>query len=260
MLKSVEVGGARAGVKAQSGIALDLGDLRREAERVEREAREKAEAIIADARRERARIVDGAAEEGRAQGYEKGLADGRETGRAEGRTAALAEMTGVLESVARSWQEALEELIDRRERLASDARRDVVALAAQIARRVVKRSIELDSSLVVDQVRAALELVLRRTRLVLAVHPADRAVVEEALPELTKRFDESAHVELIADESLSRGSCAVRTEHGQIDAEIDSQLDRMVEAMLGHDDRPTADQSAGGDAGGGDEEGGGTQP
>ena len=236
VLKSI--GGGRTGAKGRPGIALDLGDLRREAESLERDARAQADAIIAEARKERERIVAGAAEEGRTQGHEKGLAEGRETGRTEGHAAALAEMKTSLDNLARSWQEALEDLIDRRDHLASDARRDLVSLAAQIARRVVKRSIELDDSLVIDQVRAALDLVMRRTRLVLAVHPTDRALVEHALPDLTKRFADSSHIELVPDESLSRGSCVIRTEHGIIDAEINTQLDRMVEAMLGRDERP----------------------
>jgi flagellar biosynthesis/type III secretory pathway protein FliH len=248
VLKSIEAGRTRTG-NAHSGIALDLGDLRREAERLEREARAQADAILSEAREERARIVAGAAEEGHMQGYEKGLGEGREAGRAEGHAAALSEMRSALQSITGSWRDALEELIDRRERMASDARRDLVALAAEIARRVVKRSIELDGTLVVDQVRAALELVMRRTRLVLAVHPDDRALVEGALPDLTTRFGESAHVELTTDDSLSRGSCVIGTEHGRIDGEVEAQLDRMVEAMLGRTE-PSTPPGAG--ASGGD--------
>lgn len=235
-----------------AGIALDLGDLRREAEGIVRAAREQAEAIIVEARAERERILEGAGEEGRAAGHGEGLEAGREAGRVEGRAAAHEEMRGRLEEVASAWGAALDEFTSRREHVASETRRDVVALGVAIASRVVKRSIELDPSIVVDQVRAAVELVMRRTRLVVAVHPDDRALVEEAWGGISARFGEGGHAELITDGSLSRGSCIVRTEHGEIDAEVGRQLDRMVEAMLPREERGVAPEAGGASSGGAD--------
>ncbi len=215
-----------------AGIALDLGDLRREAEGIVRDAEARAATILEEAHRERARILEGAAEEGRAAGHAEGLEEGRAAGRGEGRAAAMAEMKAELERLASGWAAALDDFAGRRERVDSETRRDVVGLGAAIATRVIKRSVELDPSIVVDQVRASVELVMRRTRLVVAVHPEDRALVEEALPSLAARCGDGGHVELTDDASLARGSCVVRTEHGEIDAEVDRQIERMVEAML----------------------------
>jgi len=230
-----------------AGIALDLGDLRREAEGIVREARERADAILAEARAERERILTGAEDEGRARGHATGLEEGRTAGHAEGRAEALAEMRSSIEAMAGAWNAALDEFIHRREHLASETRRDVVGLGAAIASRVVKRSVLLDPSIVVDQVRGAVDLVMRRTRLVIAVHPEDRTLVEEAWASLAGRFGQGeggagaatggAHAELITDETLGRGSCVVRTEHGEIDADVDRQVQRMVEAMLPHEER-----------------------
>ena len=219
-----------------AGIALDLGDLRREAESMVSGARERAEAILEEARAERERILAGAEAEGRAAGHAKGLEEGRAAGHAEGRALALQELRERLDALAGAWEGALEGFTSRREHVASETRRDVVGLAAAIAGRVVKRSVELDPSIVVDQLNAAVELVMRRTRLVIGVHPDDMGLVEEAMVSLAARLGEGAHAELVADAGLTRGSCVVRTEHGEIDADIDRQVERMVEAMLPHEE------------------------
>jgi flagellar assembly protein FliH len=38
--------------------------------------------------------------------------------------------------------------------------------------------------------------------------------------------------EIIADKSLTRGGCVIETQHGQIDARIETILDRIVAELL----------------------------
>lgn len=224
---------AEAGVLARDAIVLDLGDLARQAEAMRAEAQRRADAIIAEAKAERERILQDVAEEARRAGREAGYAEGMSKGRADGSAAARQEHAERLEALDAAWSEALARHESMREELLREARRDVLSLAAVIAGKVVKRAIELDPTLVEDQLAAALAMIARPTRIVVAVHPEDEAIAAEALPRMRAGFVNVQHAELITDGSLSRGSCVVRTDRGGgIDASIQTQIERMVEVLL----------------------------
>ena len=226
-------------------VPLDLGDLRRAAERLESWAKERASAIVAEARAERERILAGAEETGYAAGHARGLEEGRAAGAEEGRNAAIEEGAARVAEVTAAWEAALVELVDARRALDEDAKRAVVELAAETARRVTKRAVELDRC---ETVRAQLahliELVMTPTRLVVATAPGDAEAAREVLPALMERFGESAGASVVEDASLAPGSIVIRTEGGRLDAEVDRQTERLVAAMLGE-----------GEAAGGGEEG-----
>lgn len=216
-------------------VVLDLGDLRRQGELLATRARERAEEILAEARTERDEMIVGASIDGKAMGMEKGLQEGRARGMAEGQGAAYAERKDELDKLAKGWTDALTAFEARRERLLADARTDVLGLVAAIATKVVKRRVELSPGVVADQLAAVLGLVVRRTRLVVRVNPADRGLVAEAMPGLAARFQSAAHAEIVEDAGLSRGSVvAVIAEPGggEIDATIETQLGRLIEAIL----------------------------
>jgi flagellar assembly protein FliH len=230
---------------ARQAVVLDLGDLRRAAERMESEARRRVEGMLQEARQERERIIAGAREEGYAAGFAQGTARALEEGRAAGREEALAEMRGRLEALEKNWKSALDAFEARREDLLLAARADVVAFAAAVAERVTKRAVALDPSAVRDQIAAALALTVAPTRLSVTVCPEDEPLAREVLPALVERFAHGAHATLHHDPALPRGSAVVRTELGEIDASIDTQIERIVRALLPEPAAPAATQPPG---------------
>lgn len=222
---------------AKDAIVLDLGDLDRQGENIRALAREEAERILSEARAERERLLDGASEEGRKAGYEEGKRAGIEAGREEGTQRAIEEYRAALAEIERSWSEALAAFDETRSELLLDARRDVLRLASLIAEKVVKRAALLDESLVRDQFAAILAHVASPTRLRVRIHPDDRAVLERSMPTLAERFGSLENTEIVEDASLSRGSCVAVTGDGaEIDAGIESQIDRLVEQLLPEND------------------------
>jgi flagellar biosynthesis/type III secretory pathway protein FliH len=251
---------ATAKTLARDAMVLDLGDLTRQAEQIRARARAESELILAQARAERERIVAGAAEEGRVEGMARGLEEGRLEGHAAGRDAAMAEYSQALGALNESWSLALAEFERKREEMLAGARQDVLHLALRIGEMVTKRAIEARPEVVVDQLAAVLDVVLRPTGLVVAAHPDDLPLLQAALPALGARIQGSSHIRLVGDPSLERGSCVAgvhRTGTGeeeaqgggegdgassvvpwsggrgsQIDASIATQLQRIVEALL----------------------------
>ncbi len=217
----------------RDAVVLDLGDLARQGELLKSGARAKAEEIVREAHAERARILAGSREQGRAEGREEGRAEGYTVGLEKGRGEALEEYRARLGRLERSWAESLEGFTAQRDRLLEGARADVLDVALLAAEKIVKRALRLNPVLVADQVAAVIEAVARPTESRIAVHPEDEALVREAMPALCRRLEAARHVGIETDASLERGSCVLRTPGaGEIDASVRTQLDRIVEALL----------------------------
>ncbi|MEQ8844125.1 MAG: FliH/SctL family protein [Phycisphaerales bacterium] len=222
---------------ARQAIVLDLGDLERQAEWVRTQAEEAAARFVEDAKKERERILAGAHDEGFAEGRAEGVEQGRVEGAEAGRKEAFEAQAAELGAVQEAWAKELSVFLDLRDGLLAGAREDLLRLSISIAERILRRSIEADPSIVVDQVRAALELTLEPTRLIIEVNAEDRSLVEVALPELTRHLGGSAHAQLTDADDLERGACRVRTDRGVIDGDINTQVEQIVRTLL-----PEADE------------------
>jgi flagellar biosynthesis/type III secretory pathway protein FliH len=248
---------------ARDAIVLDLGDLQRQATTIVAGARTQAASIAAQAKSERERILAGAAETGRAEGFESGRKQGHQAGLAEGRAAAIGELKERLAKLEASWNAALASFQADRDDMLRHSQRDVLRLALGVAERVTKRVVQADPQVVVSQLEALLAVIVRPTELTVRIHPDDRELLGAALPQLGARFSQARHIELVDDAALTRGSCVASTRAassgavgtgganglspGEIDASIQTQLDRIVEALLpGQTQTPAPDSPSDG--------------
>lgn len=231
---------------ARDAIVMDLSDVRVQADLIVEHAMKQAQALVTEAEAERQRQIAGASQLGQKEGHAKGLAEGRKIGTSQGREEALRESRLKLEEMQLAWNDALADFQSRREDLLLDARTSILRLAICIAEKIVKRTIDLDHSVVADQLASVLELVVLPSKLVVSINPEDRSLVEEALPSLMASCRTARHVEVVDDAAVSRGSCRAvaqretnagsQTSAGEgileFDATIESQLGRITEALL----------------------------
>jgi flagellar assembly protein FliH len=213
-------------------IVFDLDDVDREARRLIDDARAEARAIVEEARAAARREREAAVAAGRQEGVERGLAEGLEQGRAEGRQEVLEALQPRIDQLVQAWQEALESWESRRHELLHQGREDVLAFAFTLARKIVHRVVEIDGQVAAGQVEAALALVSRPSALEVAINPEDRAVVEAILPGLVTAIGRCEDVSLRDDPAMTRGGCRVSTAGGAIDATIETQLERLADALL----------------------------
>lgn len=231
---------SNAALIARDAVVLDLGDLQRQGAALVERARAESDRIVADAKGERERILQGAFEQGREAGFSKGLAEGRVAGAEQARAESLAARQEELSKLIGTWAEALSMFSAQRDAFVQAAERDVIRLAVVIAEKMVKRRVDLDPELVVEQVRSVLATVIRPTEAVLAISPADRELVERAMGSLVAQFPAIRNVSLIDDDTLARGSCVARMRDpetaglggGEVDASMKTQLDRIVAVLL----------------------------
>ena len=230
----------------RQAYVMDMDDLEKRGRSVVDAANAEAQQILRVANAKRNQLLATAEKDG----YDKGQRDGYEQGYIDGVVNgvedARKEHHQVLDQLTEIWTIQLDAFEKHRNTMIEQARLQIVELAGMIAQRVTRRVIELDPSVVLNQIEAALSSVTESTRLVLAVHPGDVELSQTELPQILEKFAVCEHAQIVTDPSLERGSCVARTSTGGvIDASIAQQLDRVIQAIL-----PEQGSDAGRDLGG----------
>jgi flagellar assembly protein FliH len=224
--------GQDAQTAARGAIVLDLGDLRRQADRILAEARAKAQYLLADAHQRAKMEGEHALAQAQAQGHAEGLARGLEEGARRGEAKALEAMRERLEQIENAWMTAGQELESRRAEMMRQAKRGVLDLAVAMGRKVVHRVIEVDPTVIEDQLELTLGLVLRPLEVTIRIHPEDAPLVDQIMPRLREQYAHLKHVTIIGDPSVGRGGCVISFGQAKIDASIHTQLERIVRTLL----------------------------
>lgn len=194
--------------------------------------------------------------EGREAGFREGQAEGREAGHKEGLEAGLAEgrEQGRQEAFAQTRAE-LDERLARLEQLMGELLQPVrrhqeavadslTGLVTTLARVVVKRELQLDSSVIRRVVREALDsLPPEAENIRIHVHPDDLEPVHEIAGTL------EAAATVVADPQLTPGGCRVETRHSRVDFSVEERFRQAVRNMLGAEGETASVQmqEAGGD-------------
>jgi len=221
-----------AGGFVKDAIVLDMADLRRQADRMRDAARQEADRIIADAKARAAELMRTAEIEAKTRGLEQGTQQGIDQGKRSGHAEALAKSQAQLQQLQQGWLAAAQTWDGQRAAMDRDARQAILELGLLFARKVVHRAIDVGARIVVEQVAEALRYVMRPTDVTIAIDPADRPVLEEAMPQLAVGLPNLTHVRLVDDEKIGRGGCVVTYGQGRIDATVETQLRRLVELLL----------------------------
>jgi flagellar assembly protein FliH len=176
--------------------------------------------LVASARAQ----ADGIADNARREGFEAGYA--------EGKAAAEREAHDLLTFA----ENAVREAVESRSRLIAESEEALVRLAVDVAERIVKADLQLHPDRVLNVLEGALRKAFVRDRLTVVCNPADLALIEEGQDALATQVGTLQHLELIGDRRVQRGGVVVRTDAGDVDATLDSQLERLCEAMLARGD------------------------
>lgn len=216
----------------RDAVVLDLGDLGRQAARLRAAAQAKAEQILTNARDEAQRIIAAAEQTGYDAGHVKGLAEGLEAGQSQGHAEAIAAGAQQVKQTTERFDAVAKEWDAHRTQLDRDARSAVLSFALKFARQVTHRVVEVDPTVIADQVSSALSRVLEPTDVAIRVHPDDQATLREVLPDLLAGLPHLQHVELVEDAAVGRGGCKLALQGGEVDASIDTQIRRLTEVIL----------------------------
>jgi flagellar assembly protein FliH len=154
-------------------------------------------------------------------------AQAREEGLREGREEALAALTPALESLAQAAEAVQADQHARAERL----ERHAVDLALFLAEKVIGGAIAVQPEQVIEAVRGALRGIVERERVTVLVHPEDLELVRDAMDGIRATLGGIEHCEVQAERRVSRGGAVVRTPDGDVDARVETKLQRAREVV-----------------------------
>ncbi len=156
----------------------------------------------------------------RVEGYADGRAAGHEDGIAEIAAAAgaLAEALRGVESLRAAAVEAVEQ--------------DAIELALALAEKILAGAIQARPELVVDVAQGALRRVSDRRRITVLVNPGDLETVKAAIGTLQSQANGIELGDLQGDQRVGVGGAIVRTAEGEVDAGVQTQLERAREVVL----------------------------
>lgn len=177
-------------------------------------------------------LLEQTREQAHTQGYAKGHADGYAQGLAEGKAEGDADLNAYiagpgrevadrLQTLAQNFEESLSEL---QQRMA----KELLHLACDIARQVVRRELSNNPKALLPVVREALDMFVKEGRVAtVRLHPDNWVHLEAPLREEFK----NAKVQWQVDPGVAAGDCLVESAGNVVDARLEKRWQRAVAAL-----------------------------
>ncbi|MBW3539662.1 MAG: hypothetical protein KY476_05275 [Planctomycetes bacterium] len=216
-----------------SRIVFNYDDLRLRCDEYVEHARAEVRRMWDEARCEIDDLRGRVEQEAREAGRNAGLADAERQVAARTRAAAEESVAERLGTVLPALQAAAAELAAERDRWLTEWEQAAVRLGVGIAEKLLRRRLDCDPDLALESLAGTLQLAAGSPRITIRLNPQDLASLGARTADITRTLSPSVDVELCPDESITRGGSVIETEHGTIDARLETQLDRIAGELLG---------------------------
>ena len=171
-------------------------------------AQEQADALLRKAQLQAAEIEK--------EAYERGFNEGQKAGKEVGEK--------MVEASLKQYAVTLEELANLRTQVLSASEREVVRLALEVARKVVKREVTIDEDIILALVKVAMKRLGEESVMTVRLNPRDVQSILRFRNGADKGSVWSEAIKLVEDPLISRGGCLIETEAGIIDARVEEQF------------------------------------
>lgn len=170
-------------------------------------------------------------EQAQREGYQRGYEEGYQHGAHEARQHADAKLQQTVESLRAQLQQVIEDIRAQHEAYLQHAESQMLELALEVMRKVVREELKLQPAHVLAIVRDTLRRVQPFERLRLRVNPIDLETVRQHRPTLLQIVDGIEGIEIVEDRRVDPGGCIIETEQGVYDARIRTQLSEIERAL-----------------------------
>ena len=219
MIRDARDGADAILAEARHSAGEITGRAAEDARGIKKQAEEEAEKLLAEANQKAAEI------EGSARAaFEKERADAADAGFKEGREAGYAEGEAEANRLIERLQTMLERARIRREEILAETEQQIVDLALLMARKVIKIISETQKEVVAANVTEALRKVKALGDIIIRVNLADLQLTTEHIDSFIHRMEGVKGIQVAEDSTVDPGGCIIETDFGEIDARISSQL------------------------------------
>jgi flagellar assembly protein FliH len=155
----------------------------------------------------------------------------RAEGQAQGRTEGIAEGAAEIAACAQALGESLRGVEALRIEVSEAVERDAIDFGLALARKILSGAFQARPELVVEVVQGALRRIVDRRGIEVLVNPADLETVKAAIGELQSQANGLDPADLQTDQRVAPGAAIVRTAEGEIDASVETQLERARDVV-----------------------------
>ena len=183
-------------------------------------------------RTEAARIVAEAQKQA-TQIKAKAQAEGQQAAVAAAQTSMRTQLDQQLKNVLASLESAAQQIVHSRHAWQQHWEERAVELAAKLAARICRRELSKNPEITREWIREALDLSAGSGAVVVRLHPEDHRTLQDQVAQIASRLAGVGAVQVAADATISPGGCRVETEFGTLDQQLEAQVARLSEELLG---------------------------
>jgi flagellar biosynthesis/type III secretory pathway protein FliH len=150
------------------------------------------------------------------------------TAYAQGEKAGLEAGTKRADAMLRRLSDTLNELEELRRSMIRQTEHQIVQLAIEMARRILRREVQTDNDLLCAMARVALDRLGDSAPATIRLNPEDYHTI------VARQGGSWAgnHVSVVADPAVGRGGCMVESSFGFVDASVEAQFRVLEQALL----------------------------
>lgn len=211
-----------------SHVVFNYEDIQRQCQERLKEATRQAKGILEEGQQEAAVIRQRAEEAGRAIGRQEGLKDAEREIASRSEELAEQKATQRIRTLLPAIESAAKQVASNRERWLAEWEASAVQLSVAIAGRILRAELATDPERARGMIADALQTAAGSTQLRVRLHPDDVAMLGDRAADVVKSLASCGEASVVADETLERGGSVVETQHGVIDARLETQLERIL--------------------------------
>lgn len=205
--------------REQSPTAFTLEDIEKRRDAMLQQVRSQAAEILQQAKRDGEAI--------RAQA----AIDGQQQAQVAAEQAVRAELAAQAATLMPAVEAAIHELQLAKEQWKAHWNAAILELAAAIAAKIVRRELEKHPVISSDLIAESVELAAGAQQIQIYLNPADVESLTPIAEQLAAQFRPLGPALIQPDGSVEPGFCRIRTEFGEIDQTLATQLSRIVEEL-----------------------------
>jgi flagellar assembly protein FliH len=212
-----------AGTSIAMPLAFNVADVQSRAEQYLTEVQQQASQLLEQARQEAEKIK----QQARQQAIQAAQAEVQQ--QIQQRAAELTDQR--CKTAIAGCQQTVQQLTESMNEWLTQWRDQTIQLAARMADKLVRSQMQDNNELLRVWMEEAISALRDARELRVLVHPDDFAVAGRFLQSLMRSASPSGQVEVLPDPNVKPGGCIVKSSHGQIDQQLESQLMRLTEQL-----------------------------
>ncbi len=223
---------ANAARELGSRVAFNFEDFREQSESYLTQVRRQAEAVVVEAQQSAAKIRETAVREAKEAGRKEGLQDAGKQIETQASRLAEQKFQEQMQSTLPAVAAVAQALQQERDRWLTRWEESAFQLAIAIAEKLVRRELAIRPDSARGMITEALRMAAGHPQLRIFLNPDDVKRLGERADDVVRSLTACGDAVTVPDATISSGGCRIETQHGEIDARLETMLSRIAEEFL----------------------------